>query len=113
MNDTSANKAVAGPEADARPQHPICTPSIASKPVEDRLRHLIRRLVPSKIRRNDTSTDNSIHSIVDFGRRLGVAHELEHERRGTDRGDRVCDGRDAVGDVGRGTVHGLTCVLGQ
>lgn len=76
--------------------------------LEHGIRDLVRRELSAEIGRDESLADDRVDGLVDVRRGFGEAHELEHEGRGPDRRDRVRDGREDVGDVGGGTVDGLT-----
>lgn len=76
--------------------------------LEDGIRDLVGGHLAPEVGGDEALAENRVDGIVDLGRGLGEAHELEHERGGPDRGDRVRDGRHNVGDVGGRAVDGLT-----
>jgi hypothetical protein len=77
------------------------------KLLENEVGDLVRRELASEVGGDLVGANGSIDGVVDLGSGLDIAHELEHEGGGADRGDGVGDGGNAVGDVGGGTVNGL------
>ena len=87
------------------PKRPLYS-SFLSDALENRIDDLIRRALPSHIRRQiRTLPQHSVDSSLDLIRRCSVSKVAQHERSGTNGRDRVCPSKTL--DVRRRTVHRL------
>lgn len=79
------------------------------QPFADGVGDLVGRALAAKVWRSDLSLlEDGVYGLVDS---VGIGLEarvFEHERGRTDGSDGVCNARRHVGNVGGGTVHGLS-----